>query len=154
MWLVFGVWLVLVAWPASWWHGITEIRVADHAQGQDFAIVIAGRPLREFTGSYQVTILDAVTGETCVGCEHVSGVRPYSPENQRPDVPTISWWGADIDYAGIAPGAYVMETCWTIHSPFGQFVPIPAKHLCVESNVFVIEAAPYKEDEQEQETDQ
>lgn len=148
LWLVLGVWAILSAWPASSWHGITEIRVLDSTQGQDFEIVVVGRPLREFTGSYQVTISDAVTGATCAGCEHVSGARPYSPENERPDTVTISWWAPDIDYQAMEPGSYVMETCWTIHSPFGEFAPVADKHMCVASNVFVIEEDPDKEEQE------
>jgi hypothetical protein len=144
-WLILGLWGVLLAWPASYWHGVTEVRVIDSTQGQDFEIVIVGRPLREFIGSYQVTVSDAVTGETCAGCEHVSGVRPYSPDNDRPDTVTISWWGPDIDYEALEAGSYVMETCWTIHDAFGQYAPIADKHMCIRSNVFVIEEDPDKE---------
>lgn len=138
LWVLLGVWLVAMAWPASYWMRVDQIRVLDSFQGEDFELVLVGGPTRRFSGSYQVTVRNSTTLETPSGAEHFSGVRPYDPDAvvSRPDPITISWWGADVDYGNLEPGNYIVTTCWTVHGPF--FGLVPNKTLCVDSNVFII----------------
>lgn len=135
-------------WPATWWHEVEQVRVIDAGAGDDFEIVVVGGPLRDFEGSYQVTISEARTGASPAGGEHAGGVRPYSPTavSNRPSPITISWWAPDIDYEHLPPGDYIMSTCWTVHHPFIFF---PAKSYCVDSNVFVLGESPDKSQDEE-----
>lgn len=136
LWVLGLIWVALLATPPAMWIEPHELFVPESVAGTDFTIIYSGEIYQEFTGSYTVTIRDANTLATPTGGEMVSGARPYSPDavGGRPNPITISWWANDIEASALAPGYYILTTCWTIINPFLGLVP--DKVICRDSNVF------------------
>ena len=133
-WVAAFTWGILAAFPASHWYVANELRVDDFQRGTDFGVFFVGGPRREFVGSYSVVMRRAADNE--VMAEEDSGAFRYRPGSKRPEPILASWWAPEgaAKMVNVEPGAYVLETCWTIRRPFGGIVP--AKTTCIRSNIF------------------
>lgn len=137
LWFAMLSWLVLTAWPASFWYDPGTLFIEDRGSDDPFHLVYTGQVRRGFIGSYSVVMRSA--SDNGVVAEDRSNAFPYRVGAKRPDPITIQWW-APGDYGRMmdaGPGLYYLETCWTIHRPF--FIALN-KTICVESNIFEVTA--------------
>lgn len=134
--IVFGiVYAAMVMTPVGHWYNVGDIAVRDAAAGQPLEIDYHGGAVRQFRGSYSVIVRHF--GSRSIACEATSSPFTYEVDAQRPDPLTMDWWApSDRRCWTLQPGTYVMETCWTVHSPFRGLVP--AKIECVTSRDFTI----------------
>ncbi|MBB5515751.1 hypothetical protein FHS89_001771 [Rubricella aquisinus] len=125
----------LIITPVSWWYELGEIEVIDAREGEPILIVYHGGATREFLGSYSVVVRDFATRG--IVCEGRSGRFVYEVGAPRPDPLSMAWWApSDPRCAALPAGTYVMETCWTVYSPFWGLVP--SKTECLRSPAFTI----------------
>lgn len=134
IWIVFTIWLIALAMPASYYKESGTLKVDTEGQ-EEMIIVYTGEIHREFLGVYSVIIRDAHTDK--IVAEDRSNTILYKPNSNRPNPITLDWWAPGIADIELPPGYYVMTTCWTIKRPFGGIVP--EKHICVTSNVFEVD---------------
>lgn len=128
-------WAAGVFWPASFWYDAGQLRIPDFVEGADFELFFEGGAVRRFSGQYSVVMRD--TSTRGIVAEMGSARFDYEPGAARPDPLLISWWAAnDPRFLEQPPGAYLLETCWTIHGIFWGLVP--AKKACSDSNIFKI----------------
>ena len=134
-WLFWGaaiVWTGAFALPASLWFDAGQLTVKEW-RGEETEILFSGGPVGNFAGSYSVIIEDATT--QAIVAEDRSAVFQYQTGRARPPHIDLAWWAPGLP--DLPPGAYVMETCWTIHRPLG-FFPVTNKTTCVTSNIFEV----------------
>lgn len=138
-------WLVLLPlaiylalhWTLSFdrYYEAGGIEVIQPAVPGEITLAYNGGPKAQFVGSYSVTIRKFETRE--VACETGSSRFRYTPDSERPDPITMRWWsGGAPACINLAPGIYVMETCWTIHDRL--FSLLPPVTGCVKSNRFAV----------------
>jgi hypothetical protein len=133
LWGVIATWVVMAAWPMSYWYDVGSTFIEDSVSGTPPIVLYHGGAVREFTGSYNVILRDAVT-------EKVVNESPSEPFTYRTGVERgeidLKWWAPKFDFP-MAEGRYFIETCWTVHRPFYGF--LPNKTACTEaSNIFKI----------------
>lgn len=136
--LFVGGWLVAdqVLYPFESYFDTGELRVETPHSSGDESISFIGGPQRSFLGSYKVVGRDAHTGN--IACEGKdSGPRIYPPGPNYPPRVTMEWWeGPGGQCSALPPGAYYLETCWTVLDRGGLLGPATS---CVRSNNFIIE---------------
>lgn len=134
VWLIFGLaYLALAAFPASYWYDVGATDIPDAPHGEPVKILFTGGPLREFRGSYTVTMRRFETGE--IACEARGGPFPYKPGSKRPNPLTMEWWAPSDNRCHRPPvGTYIVTTCWEVEGPMGGLVP--DKHVCSQPEAF------------------
>jgi hypothetical protein len=131
----YGGWQLL--WPVERWYDLRKVAIADAAIGDTVTILIERVVNHQFTGRYNVVLLDVTTGQVvCEGGDETV----YSPARQLPPTITLDWWtdGAEPPcQEAIQPGTFQLETCVQVmHS-----IPlIGRREDCATSNVFKISA--------------
>lgn len=128
----FGLALV----PASYWHNAGAIFVPDEQHDQPIELRWQGGAQRQFLGSYTVIARSLDTNR--IACDARGGPFIYHLGTTIPDPLTLDWWApSDSRCSDLPVGAYTLETCWTVITPFWGIVP--NKTQCVTSNPFRIE---------------
>lgn len=127
--------LVLSVFPGSYWFDVGETEIPEVEQGKPVEILFTGGPVRNFIGSYTVTMREF--GSRQIMCEAHGGPFPYDPSSERPDPLTMEWWAvSDPRCYRPAVGSYIVVACWDIEGPF--FGLVPPKQVCTDPAHFRI----------------
>lgn len=127
------VWAAMAMVPADWfWFDPGRVIVAD-SDGHTPPEVSFTRHIKQDSRmKYQVVIRE-VGGS--VVCDPASAAFTYRKDATLPDHIDLVWWtGGDKRCWPRQSGTYLMETCWTLVSPFWGLVP--PKPICRESPPF------------------
>jgi len=119
---------------SAFWFQPGQTIVSDTIKGTSPRIAFTRVIKRPVQMRYSVVVRHVPSLE--VACEAVSGTFTYRPDATLPESITLAWWApGDARCAGLTPGEYVMETCWTAPAIWRV---LPAKKVCRDSNVFTV----------------
>lgn len=105
----------------SIWYRPSVPVVADTVPSIMPAVAFDRAILRPVRMSYSV-IIRSVADHVPI-CDPTSGPFQYNPESTPGEI-DLGWWtGGDERCWPLDPGTYIMETCWTVASPFAGLVP-------------------------------
>lgn len=144
--------LVLVAWaglamiPAqALWFDPGDVVVSSSDIDHPPVIFFEREIKRPARISYSIVV--RVIGTQSPVCAPTVGPFEYRPDATLPDPIDLVWWtGGDDRCWPRDPGEYIMETCWTVVSPF--WGAVPPKTVCRTSNPFTIAAVAQGEAQQ------
>lgn len=129
------VYVLAAAIPLSaFWFVPGQTIVSDTPVGTSPRIAFTREIKRPVRMRYSVVVRHVPSLE--VACEAGSGTFTYRPDATLPESITLAWWApGDARCAGLQPGEYIMETCWTAPAIWRV---LPPKKVCRDSNVFEI----------------
>lgn len=138
IWLMFLAWLIMSAWPASYWYNAGEIQINDSIYLEDPSLLYNGSVSRNFKGKYSVVLR---TDNNEIISEYESGVFTYRTDNKRPDtILLFDYWAPglvdQLENEVLPVGSYYAQTCWTVVSPFYGLVN--DKVICKNSNIATV----------------
>jgi len=127
------LWAIMALVPANWfWFDPGRVIVGDGMAAHPPEVSFTRKIKRDTRMKYQVVIRE-VGG--AVVCDPASAAFTYRKDATLPDHIDLIWWtGNDARCWPREPGTYLMETCWTVVSPFWGLVP--PKPICRESPPF------------------
>lgn len=127
------LWAVMAVVPAHWfWFDPGRVIVGDSDGTKPPSVSFEREIKRDVRMRYQVVIRKI--GGAAV-CDPASAAFTYRKDAELPDDVDLVWWtGGDKRCWPREPGTYLMETCWTVVSPFWGLVP--PKLICRESAPF------------------
>lgn len=129
--LLWGLFLVSWAFPASWWFEVPRLRVMDGVAGAPIVMEVDRKIHRPFSGEWSVLVRKKRGEHWVVACPSY-GMGNYRPDAELPEPLTLNWW-TDGACPTLVAGTYLMTTSWSIYPTY-----LPKKWVQITSNEFTI----------------